>query len=187
MAEYKKRLKIGSTRHGRGYASVFVDVELRNQEKGLELSICGDVQAGGSMVSGGQCVDELKHICTPAMNRGKIKQIREVWERWHLNDMNAGCVHQRALNWKSCPGHYDKTGLATCSNPKPPEAPTTEMLQKAVKDLRQDGVALVGAGQSYRCKDDKLSKPCPECGYRFGSAWLFEELPAEIIKQIKSW
>lgn len=32
-----------------------------------------------------------------------------------------------------------------------------------------------------------LSKPCPVCGYKYGSAWLTEEIPADVIKQIKSW
>ena len=26
-----------------------------------------------------------------------------------------------------------------------------------------------------------LNKPCPVCGYKYGSAWLFEEIPAEVI------
>jgi len=27
-----------------------------------------------------------------------------------------------------------------------------------------------------------LSKPCPVCGYAYGSAWLFEEVPAHVIE-----
>jgi len=30
-----------------------------------------------------------------------------------------------------------------------------------------------------------LSKPCPVCGYKYGSAWLHETLPAEIEAEIK--
>lgn len=26
--------------------------------------------------------------------------------------------------------------------------------------------------------------PCPECGYRIGSAWLYEELPAELLERL---
>lgn len=29
-------------------------------------------------------------------------------------------------------------------------------------------------------RQDDIGKPCPECGYRYGSAWLFEPLPAEV-------
>ena len=31
-----------------------------------------------------------------------------------------------------------------------------------------------------------LSKPCPVCGYKYGSAWRFEEVPAEVIDWLKS-
>ncbi len=31
-----------------------------------------------------------------------------------------------------------------------------------------------------------LSKPCPVCGYKYGSAWLFEEIPADVIEWLFS-
>lgn len=34
--------------------------------------------------------------------------------------------------------------------------------------------------------EDSLGAPCPECGYRYGSAWLFEELPAEVVAWVHS-
>lgn len=33
--------------------------------------------------------------------------------------------------------------------------------------------------------DAHPSEPCPECGYRMGSAWLFEELPLDVIEFIE--
>lgn len=51
---------------------------------------------------------------------------------WHLNDMRAGCAHQRA-----------------------------------------SGVTRIGS-------------KCTECGYSYGSAWLHEELPKEIIALAQS-
>jgi len=32
-----------------------------------------------------------------------------------------------------------------------------------------------------------LMKPCEICGYKYGSAWLKEELPPEVIEEILSW
>ena len=32
-----------------------------------------------------------------------------------------------------------------------------------------------------------LGKPCPVCGYKYGSAWKTVELPPEIIDEVKSW
>jgi hypothetical protein len=30
--------------------------------------------------------------------------------------------------------------------------------------------------------DGILSKPCPECGYKYGSSWLKEEIPSDVIE-----
>ena len=32
-----------------------------------------------------------------------------------------------------------------------------------------------------------LGKPCLKCGYRYGFSWLKEEIPQDIIDEIKSW
>lgn len=32
-----------------------------------------------------------------------------------------------------------------------------------------------------------LLKPCPVCGYEYGSAWLYVPIPEDVIKEIKSW
>ena len=41
---------------------------------------------------------------------------------------------------------------------------------------------------SYK-KDPRgiLLKPCPVCGYEYGSAWLYMPIPEDVIKEIKSW
>jgi hypothetical protein len=31
-----------------------------------------------------------------------------------------------------------------------------------------------------------LSKPCPECGYKYGNAWLVEDVPGEVIAFLES-
>lgn len=32
-----------------------------------------------------------------------------------------------------------------------------------------------------------LMKPCPVCGYEYGSAWLYAPIPEDVIAEIKSW
>lgn len=32
-----------------------------------------------------------------------------------------------------------------------------------------------------------LSRPCEVCGYKYGSSWLKEEIPADVIAEIESW
>ena len=39
------------------------------------------------------------------------------------------------------------------------------------------------------CKESEfglLSKPCPVCGYRYGSSWIREELPEDVINFLKN-
>lgn len=79
----------------------------------------------------------------------------EVWKRWHLNDLRAGCEHQRAENWGE--DRVSELGKLSCWV-YPQEHPK--------------GV---------------LMKHCPVCGYQYGSAWLYEAIPAEIISEIRSW
>lgn len=32
-----------------------------------------------------------------------------------------------------------------------------------------------------------LGKPCPVCGYEYGTKWLKEELPADIVAEVTAW
>ncbi len=103
MKEYSKRFKVGTLEHGKGYAALWLKVELgkklRDGKNRLELSICGDIMAGGHMIAGGQCQDDLSQIINRAIPYKKIRQIKEIWSRWHLNGLNAGCEHQRDFGW----------------------------------------------------------------------------------------
>lgn len=77
------------------------------------------------IVMGGQCIDSIwtefsKDINDPTL----YKRIMNLWKKWHLNDMRAGCRHQRAQGW--------------------------------------------GNGM--------LTKPCPICGYKYGTEWLYEKI-----------
>jgi hypothetical protein len=52
----------------------------------------GRPNAGG----GGQCQDSIGKLWG---NIFWIPTLLALWERWHLNDMRAGCEHQRAEKW----------------------------------------------------------------------------------------
>lgn len=82
--------------------------------------------------SGGQAIGEVEAVThfAPGWNAARRDRLVDIWRRWHLNDMNAACEHQRALGWT-----YDSH-----------------------------------RGQS-----------CPTCGYQIGTAWLYEELPADVV------
>lgn len=42
----------------------------------------------------------------PGWNRARWHKFLHIWHRWHLNDMRAGCEHQRALGW-TYEAHHD--------------------------------------------------------------------------------
>lgn len=35
--------------------------------------------------------------------------------------------------------------------------------------------------------EGELQKPCPVCRYRYGTAWLYEPIPAEVLQEVESW
>lgn len=44
------------------------------------------------------------------------------------------------------------------------------------------------SGWTYELEhpEGELMKPCPVCGYKYGSAWLKEAVPAEVISFLES-
>ena len=41
-------------------------------------------------------------------------------------------------------------------------------------------------GHLWEKRGGILLKPCPVCGYKYGSAWLFEEIPADVLEYLDS-
>lgn len=83
--------------------SPHLDIDFNPIEKYTELSICGTLyeaikpyKSGGYYnhwrdVGGGQITSDLKKMFA---NDPKAQEIAEVWERWHLNGLKAGCREQ---------------------------------------------------------------------------------------------
>lgn len=143
--------KVDYNGSGRKNCRVTVEVELREQNGNLELSICGSVWNPGEtdIYSGGQNLDQLVELVPTA----KMRRIHEVWQRWHLNAMKAGTPAQEAflrLRKADFPGY------------------PTSYYDWAKDVLRSHGLQ-------------------PDNGYSYGSAWLTEELPADIIAEVRSW
>ena len=85
----------GKTRQANAYAKIEWD--------GKRLSICGVVgpmSNGNCLGSAGQCTDSIRGG-TPVdgWTREMLDKLCDIWDRWHLNDMNPCCKHQRELGW----------------------------------------------------------------------------------------
>ena len=98
-------------------------------------------------------------------------QLRNVWRAWHLNDARAGCEHQRAMGWDKQP--IDPTKPLDTYGKHFPGQPydTWSMLAWATPKEHPNGL---------------LGKPCEVCGYKYGSAWLHEDVPQDVISFLES-
>jgi hypothetical protein len=56
----------------------------------------GDAWGGCGQIT----IDPEKFVeLGPGWDKASIARLRDIWARWHLNDMRAGCEHQRAAGW----------------------------------------------------------------------------------------
>lgn len=215
-----KTVRIGTVEIGGRPADVFCRVKF----EGGKLSISG---VEGPLRNGdarGSCGQIEMHMGNgdgvkpaPGWTPALIQKFLETWRAWHLNDMRAGCEHQRAKGWGSENLEIMEFGI----NSKAWELKhaAEEEMVKAAQEGRADSltpaqVFLVGPDWAdkrytlpadgsplaglYELKETKqelsgwayesehprgvLMKPCPDCGYKYGSAWLKEEVPASVLE-----
>lgn len=146
-----------------------VRVEITTKNGKDCLSLTGGIYEPGMphidrhLISCGQVKDRLRGEYP---NNEAVTRLAALWDRWHLNDMRAGCEHQRALGW-------DK-------EPIDPSRPTTaygRFGRNSVNSWNLKAWLPANLG-GY------LGRPCPECGYRCGTAWLHEDLPPEVAEEL---
>lgn len=191
----------------------------RIEYKDGNLSICGVIgpmKNGNAYGSIGQCCEEIA-AGTPAENwtEDMLKKFTDMWKRWHLNDMKAGCKHQRDLGWddeasqKVTVYHYQITNEARKKRIEAEKAALEAL--RADKTFTPDAEQVLFASlpdyhtsfeneinlphhklyrtevktrQTISYDEDPigiLSKPCPICGYKYGSSWCKEEIPQDVI------
>jgi hypothetical protein len=164
----------GFSRMGREVdAEVFVKIEFKDGR----LSLCGVEGPTRSGDCYGSCGQISRNSNPVRLNEGwspaLVEALFAAWSRWHLNDMRAGCEHQRELGWKSCPGHYG-VDAAPCEGGR--------ALTEAAKIKLGNGRYSSPTLNSWRCSADKVGHPCPQCGFCYGTAWLREEVPDAVLE-----
>src|ERR1043165_2726339 len=110
MESRNKVVRVGCSEYG----DVFCKIEIKADGDFVSLSISGvegPKSDGDAKGSSGQIImsykeyDNRGHTTLDAIKPARgwspelIKQFFDIWDRWHLNDMRAGCEHQRAENW----------------------------------------------------------------------------------------
>ncbi|MCV0393682.1 MAG: hypothetical protein K5790_10410 [Nitrosopumilus sp.] len=157
--------------NGRSQA-VTLNVELREKDhpqKGidgkeyknpLELGISGGIWNSNhsDITTGGQIQDTLReqfekgNIKVNGISDEEFRKLLDVWDRWHLNDLNAGTKKQESI----IDEHINDSKYAHLD----------EFYDRKVQILK-DNDAYV------------------DNGYQWGSAWLYEPLPDDIIDFVK--
>lgn len=189
---------------------VYVEVTYREGR----LSLVGDI--GNS--SGGQISKPDFVSFAPGWDQESVDKLWEIWDRWHLNDMRAGCVHQRAeydlhkkitvhkYTWTRAfhkmrrqaemgemePEIYQdyqvyaklvKDTTLGLNSPKYPTHPlVADALARGLIEEEKTEERIANWVDHREHPDGLLSKPCRECGYKYGTQWLFEQVPIEVIE-----
>jgi hypothetical protein len=137
------------------YAPVFCKIEYKDNK----LSITGveaPLKNGDCLGGCGQIVDTLKYDLSLQPEEGwdedMIAKFVSIWERWHLNDMNAGSpLQERAVRaWKMHGRAYDYVKIKSW---------LTEGGLNPDPCFKKDG------------KD-----------YDYGSGWIAEEVPDDVLE-----
>ena len=171
------------------------------------------------IVMGGQCVDT---VASYFPDDTQVQRMRAIWQRWHLNDMRPGCVHQRQIDTqrKVDVVSYELTQAARrlrldvleraskaalAGDPFTPTATERALAEldtwyQSVYALPDVDSPLSGCYEFEKCEtktvnwvrpdehaDGLLGASCPECGYRYGTQWLHEALPPEVVAEIRAW
>lgn len=160
--------------------------------------------------------DQLdRHALKLTIPESRLYRMLEIWGRYHLNDMRPGCEHQRDWENRQIVVTTWSLNSATSSEQRKIKADWEKRLaagetvtateeEKHLANLPYFVTGAVEPPTQYyeRYKEETkytghtypkehpegfLCKPCPVCGYKYGSAWLYEPIPQDIIDEIKTW
>lgn len=230
----RKIIKLGTTKAHNGRrpidVPVYCKIEITTESAGPRLSISGvegPKSNGGAYGGWGQIV--LHHLKDrgasiephPGWSADSIARFLETWKRWHLNDMRAGCEHQRTIDvtrkielviygiTHEAQRDRDKAiayAAKESASGRTPQLTETDRALVLLDDWFRDRFAppdadspLSGCFEAKKREqkaigwvspnehpEGMLSKPCATCGYKYGSAWLYEEIPADVLVYLES-
>lgn len=192
------------------WSSVYVTVQLAKDDHGrLVLSFTGvegPKSDGDCLGACGQTEmhytpDYLDEFFKPAESAGwtreKFDRLLTLWREYHLNNMKAGCEHQEALGWSCCKSHSvpgDDARVERLDNGVYTEFRYYFTVVNCTTGVKEEVLYPVLAGKPYkftsnriRCSMDKLSVPCPECGYKFGHEWKYKPILAAVLEELGSF
>lgn len=163
-----------------------IEAKLTAERFGISATLkrpgASDIDAGGQM---GETIREALDArvidYAPGWTATRLREVLDLWDEWHLNDMTAGCEHQRE-------------GVAASDDDPMVDVPWDQRPIDVSKPTNTYGTHFTGQRHAswnmlaWVRRDEHprglLSFPCPVCGYKYGSAWLTREIPAETRQHI---
>lgn len=98
MQDFKKIIRLGETKDG----NVFCRIKWQNGKLSIS-GVIGPKKNGDATGSAGQIDMDLTPddftSFAPTFDAGEVEQFLAIWKQYHLNDMQAGCEHQREAGW----------------------------------------------------------------------------------------
>lgn len=152
----KKKYYVGKCdydRSGRKNCKAFITWQLENGRFSMQAEIWNPRET--DIYVGGQCIGTVAAMFP---DNAIAQQMLDIWEHWHLNDMQAGSPRQMEFLGKN-QEKIDKN----------------DYYQSALQMLKD---ANLSPDMEYLHN----GKP-----YEYGTAWLTVELPESVIAMINSW
>lgn len=170
-SDFIKILRIGTLASVHA-ASLFCRVEYKDRRLSI-TGVEGPLPNGNARGSRGQCIGSVLDIRTyaPDWTPCRARRFHQIWRDWHLNDMRAGCEHQRADGWHKRSIDTTKPLNTYGIHFAGQRQPSWNMLGWITREEHPEGL---------------LSHPCPVCGYRYGSAWQREAVPKDVLAFLRA-
>jgi len=145
-----------------------------------EYGTTAELQRGNGSGGAGIDAEVVDAMSEPA--RTKVRRIVTLADRWHLNTMVGGCVHQ-GETWTCTRGRKtDAIGVIS-------EGCGTVNGWPIVREVYGERPYPKRGDQCHVCGRNRWDEPtdrCPETGYRFGTSWLVEVPPADVIAELRA-
>ena len=142
------------------------------------VGVAGPLPSGNAVGNVGQIQDHIRKMLYADELIGPIPNLKELldaWQKYHLNDIRPGCVHQQIHGW-------DRVEY-----PDSEHLYWTRVLDNAeLEFMPVEGKPIFSTkpGMEYP-PEGVLLKECPICGYRFGLALNYMPFPASLIDLVK--
>jgi len=169
---FSKVVHPGLQKVGSFLRPVFCKIEYSADGRLSITGVVGPTKSGNAFGGCGQInpvkIDQFEDEWTPAM----LRAFNGIWKAWHLNDMKAGCEHQRAERWDERPIDPSKPLDSYGTHFEGQRHASWNMLAWIPRKDHPEGL---------------LGHPCPVCGYKYGTAWMREEVPIDALAMLQNF